>query len=733
MRCPVCARENADDARTCVGCGAPLVQGESSRELGPGSLLHAGAYSISRCLASEALTNTYDGMDVAQRRFVTVVEFFPEGCRREQGSLVPAGSWTAASLQEARKKFLDEVQLLGKLPSQPALPAVYGTFEERGTAYLVTEQVLGKDVAAVLQQRGGKLVEGEAVGHAAALGEAMHILHRAGMLVLDFRLRHLILLEAAKGRTGRLVLMGWGERSSRPMDAGTASPYAAPEMFTSAPRGPVTDVYSLAALLYHLVTGVRPAPPRDRSQGKPLADVRQANPWVTPRVAAAIMRGLAMEPGRRPQGMREFVDALRFGGPTVSLASPPPRAGRKSPARGGQAPAERGTKEGPPPAPEAEAPAEPAIAPTPSPSRAWTVLALAAVVFACVVGGIMAALTTMDHNPRPAPSLPQKGALVRPSPSPPSASPQRPIYPWSYSLQGHRDAVVAVAFAPDGRQVLSGSADHTARLWDLASGKEVQAFRHDGVVRGVAFSPDGTRLATSSADGTIRVWTPDGKQVTRIQTETDPCNLAFSAGGQLLLGRGAPPLICVWNAESGALVASVKREGKVGLVAFTSNETAVASVDVAPPTPNDPLTIKVQDLKSGQVSTTIRYAEPGIGVRRPFDLPYACISADGKRALSHGPSAREEDELVAWDLTSGRLIGRHRILYLGDPLAYSPDGSRVLLTVEMRATLWDLAQGREICRYGSEEGVLHCAAFSPDGRRFVAGGHDRTVRVGTVP
>ena len=71
--------------------------------------------------------------------------------------------------------------------------------------------------------------------------------------------------------------------------------------------------------------------------------------------------------------------------------------------------------------------------------------------------------------------------------------------------------MTSVAFSPDGARVLAGRGDHSARLWDAESGRELRAFTgHSDRVRSVAFSRDGERFATAS--DVLSVYSPIGDE-----------------------------------------------------------------------------------------------------------------------------------------------------------------------------------------------------------------------------
>ena len=79
--------------------------------------------------------------------------------------------------------------------------------------------------------------------------------------------------------------------------------------------------------------------------------------------------------------------------------------------------------------------------------------------------------------------------------------------PWRVTLRGHTDDLYSAAFSPDGKLILTASADGTARLWDTATGAQKAILKgHTALVLSAVFSPDGKLILTASTDGTARLW-----------------------------------------------------------------------------------------------------------------------------------------------------------------------------------------------------------------------------------
>jgi tetratricopeptide (TPR) repeat protein len=139
--------------------------------------------------------------------------------------------------------------------------------------------------------------------------------------------------------------------------------------------------------------------------------------------------------------------------------------------------------------------------------------------------------------------------------------------------------VLAVAFSPDGKTVLTSSDDKTARLWDAASGQPCgEPLRHEGSVRAVAFSPDGKTVLTGSDDKTARRWDvvsgqPRGEP---LRHESSVYAVAFSPDGKTMLTAPGDKTAQLWDVVSGQPRGEpLRHDGPVMAVAFSPDGKTV--------------------------------------------------------------------------------------------------------------------------------------------------------------
>jgi serine/threonine-protein kinase len=215
------------------------------------------------------------------------------------------------------RRFLAEARAVARL-SHTNLISGIDVGEEDGIQYLVMEYADGITLARVLR-RGGALDEERALAIALQIARALDYAHRQGMVHGDVRPGNVIV--TADG-VAKLTDLGVARRPLVGGDAGDRSlrgtpDYVSPEQARGqADPGPLSDVYSLGAVLFHMLTGRVPfsSESREATLAKHLTETAPAVRSLAPEVSAAaeaiVQRCLQKHPSERFGGAGEFVQAL---------------------------------------------------------------------------------------------------------------------------------------------------------------------------------------------------------------------------------------------------------------------------------------------------------------------------------------------------------------------------------------------------------------------------------------
>jgi WD40 repeat protein len=295
-------------------------------------------------------------------------------------------------------------------------------------------------------------------------------------------------------------------------------------------------------------------------------------------------------------------------------------------------------------------------------------------------------------------------------------------------LLGHTGEVTSVAFSPDGKRVVTGSFDHTARVWDLSGGPPAATVLggDGGRVWSVAFGPDGKRVATGSDDGMARVWdlSEPTRPPTRLKGHGGIVNsVAFSPDGmRVAIGSGDPTAL-VWDLSepTHAPTRLEGHQGGVWSVAFSPDGKRVV-------TGSADHTALVWDLSR---ATPAPAAPPLKG--HDGAIRSVAFSSDGMRVVtgSYDNTAR------VWDLSgatpTATVLPGHRGTVTS--AAFSPDGMRVVTgSADHTARVWDLSGPCPAATVlAGHRGWVNSVAFSPDGERLVTGSSDSTARLWDWP
>ena len=301
MRCPSCGNENREGARFCDSCGSELSAEPAVTEPRPEPLPAdvpteiAGRYRVKRFLGQGGRKRVYLSDDTATGTEVALALFDTEG--------------VGAAIQARTRR---EAEAMRKLGDHPQVVTVLDTGEEDGNPFIVSRYMPGGDVEGLLAAAGGRLEVQRAVEIAADVTRALEHTHARGVVHRDLKPANVWIDDDGHARLGDFGLATTEARSrvSGGTLVGTVA-YLPPEQALGEASGPQSDLYSLGALLYEMLSGQPPFPGDDavsiisqHLHADPVTPSRH-NPEVPEALDRVVLALLAKRPEDRPANAAE--------------------------------------------------------------------------------------------------------------------------------------------------------------------------------------------------------------------------------------------------------------------------------------------------------------------------------------------------------------------------------------------------------------------------------------------
>ena len=299
-------------------------------------------------------------------------------------------------------------------------------------------------------------------------------------------------------------------------------------------------------------------------------------------------------------------------------------------------------------------------------------------------------------------------------------------------MKGHTGIVFGVAFSPNGKQIASASFDHTAKIWDAKTGKEIVTLKgHTVPVLAVAFEPDGKHVRTVASPfygdqitepGEVWRWDAQtGEQLKKLSGHKVPTfAVAVSPDGTRIAavgGIGTESELDVWDARSGKILFNFRSEAVLPFMA----------VDFSP----DGKTVAVGGGRKvyGVDATTGKLLFES--AEHPDPVYATVFSPDGAHIASAGTG--KPPGIRLWDGRTGKKLPMIATSQRSiKSLAYSRDRAKIASAAfDGTARIFDVATGAELARVKYDKNV-NAVALDRDGTHLAVGGDDQTVRIYSV-
>ena len=283
-------------------------------QLTPNTTLERGKYRIIETLGRGGFGITYLAEQVSLHRQVCIKEFFPKDYYKREGdtgALTLSSDGFAESMNKFKAKFVKEAQTIATL-NHPNIIPIHDVFEENGTAYYVMDYIEGESLSDIVK-RSGAMSEGDAMVYIKQVASALAHIHEQQIMHLDIKPGNIMV----RSKENQAILIDFGlskHYDSASGEATSTTPVGVSHGFAPIEQykqggvsrfSPETDIYSLGATLYYLVTGNIPPQAADIPEEGILFPAH-----ISPNIREAIERSMHYLRKDRPHTIKEFLTIL---------------------------------------------------------------------------------------------------------------------------------------------------------------------------------------------------------------------------------------------------------------------------------------------------------------------------------------------------------------------------------------------------------------------------------------